>query len=65
MSEKKEPITCPECNARIGPGTGTDIYKHAIHCLHLEDKGAKYLLESLAGKRDVRSRRIGELLSQV
>lgn len=54
---------CPECHAPLGPGTGTDIYKHAINCFHLPDKGPTQLLQELAGKKDTRSRRISELLT--
>ena len=38
-------MKCPECGLEIGKKVGIDIYKHAVACLHLPDKGAKELLE--------------------
>jgi ssDNA-binding Zn-finger/Zn-ribbon topoisomerase 1 len=38
-------MKCPECGAEIGKKAGIDIYKHAVACLHLPDKGVKELLE--------------------
>jgi len=58
----KEPFTCPECRQPIGPGTTTDIYKHAVSCFHLPNTGVERLLQDHAGKNDERSRRVLQIL---
>ncbi len=52
--------TCPECGVPIGPGSGTDAYKHIVHCFHLPPEGVERLLAQYEGKDDERSRRIVE-----
>ena len=56
------PVTCPGCGAPIGPPTPTDIYKHAIQCLHLPNQGIDQLLALYGDKDDERSKRIAHVL---
>ncbi len=57
-----DPVTCPECRAPIGPPTSTDIYKHAIQCLHLPNTGIEQLLSLYGDKDDERSKRIAQVM---
>lgn len=57
-------LTCPECGTPVGPGTGTDPYKHTIHCFHLEPRGAEALLADHRDQDNDRSRRIVRALRQ-
>lgn len=52
------PFKCPECGKEIGGDTGTDIYKHAITCLHIEDKGIDQVLSTYSGEDDEHSKRV-------
>jgi len=55
-------FTCTGCGAPIGPPTTTDIYKHAIQCLHLPNAGIDQLLALYGDKDDERSKRIAQVL---
>lgn len=54
--------TCPECATPVGPGTGTDVYKHVIQCFHLPNEGADQLLAKYQNQDDERSKRIVRIL---
>lgn len=66
MAERSRVVTrCPECRTVIGPVTGIDVYKHAVACLHVPDKGREQVLQLHRGKEELHSRRVVELLESV
>ena len=56
MSDKV--IICAECGARIGPGTGIDVYKHTVSCFNLPDVGREQLLKMYQGQKTDYAKRI-------
>jgi ssDNA-binding Zn-finger/Zn-ribbon topoisomerase 1 len=55
-------MKCPECGIEVGKKAGIDIYKHAVACLHLPDKGVKELLEEYEQDDTPRGQKIKMLL---
>tara|TARA_Y100000310_G_scaffold335926_1_gene419173 strand:- start:3758 stop:4000 length:243 start_codon:yes stop_codon:yes gene_type:complete len=55
-------INCPECGRPIGGDTGTSIYKHAIHCLHLPNSGSGQILMELGSGGGLRGDKIRTLM---
>lgn len=53
---------CPECGTEVGLGTNRSAYKHAISCLHLEDKGKEHYMKETENKNDVRNTKIRQLM---
>lgn len=55
-------MKCPECGTEIGGKTGISVYKHAIACLHLEDRGPQKILDEYKDDDSERGRRIKILM---
>jgi hypothetical protein len=53
--------SCPECGQPLSPGR--QAYKHALACLHLDDRGVNGILEQVANRRDAYGARVRELMA--
>ena len=54
---------CPECNQPVGSAHGTDPYKHAIACLHIEPGRPADILDKASKKNEEYGRRVAVLLA--
>ena len=61
----QQSVKCPECQTDLGGDSGRDVYKHMLHCLHVEPDNLERIRERALEAKNENGRRVAFLVDSL